>query len=327
MTFSIVIPAYNGESYIEDAILSALNQSRKADEVIVHDDNSRDSTAAICKKYQPYIKYYFNEYGPSGFVNAWNKSINLAKCDFISILHQDDLLSPSFLEVAEYALKRNPEVQHLFTLCNYIGKNSQLLADGEEALKRYYPIGSFVTFSGQTYLKAYQKTYSGLPHIHRCPGVLTHKSVFESGCYYNPDAGHIADDDFFYRIGRFTPVIGIMRSLAAFRIHLGSETGQKADIDLVERLAKDYVFQVKQWHGSDFLDHDASKYFEFWAARYIFRCYYYAVKKKDKRLFKTIKSLEKQLYASPLTVPFNIERIKIRVIKLFASFTALKDHE
>ena len=327
MTFSVVIPAYNGERYIEEAILSVLNQTRKADEIIIHDDNSTDSTAAICKKYQTQVKYYYNENGPSGFVNGWNRSINLAKCDFISILHQDDLLSPSFLEESEYALKRNPEVHHLFTLCNYIGENNQLLTDSEEALKKYYNVGSLIIFPGLAYLKAYQKTYSGLPHIHRCPGVVTHKSVFESGFYYNPEAGHIADDDFFYRVGKVTPVIGIMRSLAAFRIHSGSETGQKADVDLVERLARDYVFQVKQWQDSDFLDHDARKYFEFWAVKYIFRCYYYALKASDLRLFKTVKGLEEQLYAMPLTKPFNIERTKIKIIKLLLHFSVLRDHD
>ena len=44
-TFSIVIPTYNGADFIEQALLSALNQTRKADEIIISDDNSdRKST-------------------------------------------------------------------------------------------------------------------------------------------------------------------------------------------------------------------------------------------------------------------------------------------
>ena len=59
MTFSIVIPTYNGEKYLEEAILSALRQNRKADEIIVYDDNSTGPTKQICRKYFPEVTYYF----------------------------------------------------------------------------------------------------------------------------------------------------------------------------------------------------------------------------------------------------------------------------
>ncbi|MEI6680041.1 MAG: hypothetical protein WCL21_15610 [Mariniphaga sp.] len=100
-----------------------------------------------------------------------------------------------------------------------------------------------------------------MPHIHRCPGVITHRTIFEAGCNYNPDAGHIADDDFFYRVGQFTDVIGILKPLAAFRIHKSSETGSIGDPELALRLANDYLFQIKQWKNSSFLDSESKYYF------------------------------------------------------------------
>ena len=72
MTFSIVIPTYNGADFVEQALLSALNQSRPADEIVISDDNSSDDTLAICQKYTDRIKIYRNLQGPSGFVNGWN---------------------------------------------------------------------------------------------------------------------------------------------------------------------------------------------------------------------------------------------------------------
>lgn len=54
--FSIVIPTYNGADFVEQALLSALSQTRTADEIIVSDDNSTDETIAICQKYADKIK-------------------------------------------------------------------------------------------------------------------------------------------------------------------------------------------------------------------------------------------------------------------------------
>ena len=47
MKFTIVIPTYNGSAYVEEALRSAMNQTRKADAIIVSDDNSTDNTLEI----------------------------------------------------------------------------------------------------------------------------------------------------------------------------------------------------------------------------------------------------------------------------------------
>ena len=107
MTFSIVIPTYNGEIFLANAIESALSQTRPADEIIVADDNSSDSTIDIASRYADRVRVCRHE-GPSGFVNGWNKAIAYAKCDFIAILHQDDLLHPDFLKEAERVLTFSP---------------------------------------------------------------------------------------------------------------------------------------------------------------------------------------------------------------------------
>lgn len=279
MTISIVIPAYNGEKYIEKTILSALNQTRKAEEIIVHDDNSKDSTAVICKRFSSQIKYYLNDNGPSGFVNSWNQAIKLANSDYITILHQDDILYPTFLEEAETAFLKYPQARHLFTLSDYISASDKIIANGELAVINHYKIGETLLFSGRDYVKDYQKSFPGVAHLHRCPGVITKRSIFEAGCYYNPKAGHIADDDFFYRIGQFTPVIGVIKTLAAYRIHDESETGRIGDVILVARLSKDYIFQLFQWKNSDFITSDLYSFFLQNAYKYTNRLLGYGIRK------------------------------------------------
>ena len=233
------------------AIESVLDQTRPANEIIVSDDNSTDATLDICKQYSKILKLFTNDKGPSGFVNGWNRAIGYAKSDFISILHQDDLLAPTFLEEAEKALCQNPHVKHFFVPCNYIDAKSNIIQ------KPVFCDGHTHLYKGIDYLKAYRDL--GEPHIHRCPGVITHREIFKQ-CQYRVEAGHIADDDFFYRVGQYTDVIGILKPLASYRIHNTSETEHIGDKALVKRLIKDYDFQIRHIDDCSLFDKEHLRY-------------------------------------------------------------------
>lgn len=277
MNFTIVIPTYNGSTYIEEALLSAINQTRKANTIIVSDDNSTDNTLEICSRYKDVIRIYKNENGPSGFVEGWNNAIQLVDEGYIAILHQDDLLAPTFLEEAERALTLHPDAKHFFVPCNYV--------DGEGKVKRTpdYCDGITHRYSGIEYADAYRVI--GSPHIHRCPGVITHLSIFDV-CKYRKEAGHIADDDFFYRVGQYTDVVGVLKPLASYREHEKSETGHLENIKLVSRLANDYIFQVEQRVSNHCISKETCNYFAYWAAYYTFQEFVYAVTHDDKSLYK-----------------------------------------
>ena len=252
MKFTILIPTYNGADYVEEALQSAINQTRKADAIIVSDDNSTDNTLEMCLRYKEHIQIQQNKNGPSGFVEGWNNAIKLVNDGYIAILHQDDLLAPTFLEEAEKALSKHPEVKHFFVPCNYI--------DGDGTIKREpdYCDGNIHKYSGTEYAEAYNTI--GEPHIHRCPGVITHRSIFDV-CKYRKEAGHIADDDFFYRVGQYTDVVGVLKPLASYREHEKSETGHLENIKLVSRLANDYIFQVSESSYNTFISKKIKKYF------------------------------------------------------------------
>jgi len=276
MTVSVVIPAYNGSRFLERAILSALDQQRQPDEILVCDDNSSDSTLAICQRYKDRISIRTNPKGPSGFVPAWNRAIASAKGEWITILHQDDMLAPQFLRLGMAALERNAGVRHLFSICHYIDEKNRILSLSYHAGRSGVNFGSNeFRYTGLEYVTAYQTL--GEPHIHRCPGVITHRSIFEV-CRYEPAAGHIADDDFFYRVGMYTDVIGILIPLASFRVHNGSATGRMTDTHLARQLMYDYIYQCRQWKGDSFLDRAAYDYFVRHARKYIRRSLGYGIK-------------------------------------------------
>ena len=311
MKFSIVIPTYNGADFVEQALLSALNQTRKADEIIISDDNSSDETLKICQKYVDKVKIYRNEDGPSGFVNGWNKAITHACGEYISILHQDDLLASEFLEEAENTLTKYPEIKHLFVPCNYIDNDGRIISEPD------YCDRNIQVFSGIEYVDAYQTI--GNQHIHRSPGVITHRDIFNV-CKYREEAGHIADDDFFYRVGQYTDVIGVFKTLASYRIHEKSETGHLGNLLLTRRLANDYMFQVQYWKNRKYLNEKTFKYFVDAMLRNTFYFLHYSCKSNDTNYINEalakIKQVESLGYKYSLKRKLYIRLIScLRVIK------------
>ena len=94
---SIVIPVYNGENYMREAIDSALAQTYDNIEVIVVDDGSKDNTEEIAKSYGNKIRYFKKENG--GVSTALNYGIDKMKGEYFSWLSHDDLYKPDKVQV------------------------------------------------------------------------------------------------------------------------------------------------------------------------------------------------------------------------------------
>ena len=251
MSFSIVIPARNGEQYVRESLDSALAQVRPADEVLLVDDASTDGTAAIARSapFASRVRYVRNEKA-TGFVDAWNRAAALAAGEFVTILHQDDLLHPEYLLRIEQAMQQFRGVEHLYAACVTIDGQGRVIGLPPESYT-----ADPVLYTGREYARRYLHGVLVNRHIHRCPGVTTRRRLLLDRCAYRAEAGQIADDDFFLRVGAFTDVVGIAQPLASFREHRDSTTARLDS--LTGTLARDYIFQVR-WHnaGNTMLDPD-----------------------------------------------------------------------
>ncbi|NJN58620.1 MAG: glycosyltransferase [Leptolyngbyaceae cyanobacterium SL_5_9] len=93
---SVVIPCFNAEKWIAEAIDSCLNQTYSAIEVVVIDDGSTDSSLDMIKRYDGKIIW---ETGPNrGGNHARNRGFALSKGEYIQYLDADDYLLPEKLE-------------------------------------------------------------------------------------------------------------------------------------------------------------------------------------------------------------------------------------
>lgn len=106
---SIIIPSYNHQKFIVNAINSVINQTYQNWEVIIVDDGSTDATKNVLSVINDKrIKIHFQS--NCGAHEAINRGIKLATGDYISILNSDDEYQPSRLEECVYFLQNNPTI-------------------------------------------------------------------------------------------------------------------------------------------------------------------------------------------------------------------------
>ena len=88
---TIITVVLNGQDYLEETILSVINQTYYNVEYIVIDGGSTDCTLEIIKNYENAIDYWVSE-NDKGIYDAMNKGISLSSGSIIGILNSDDLL-------------------------------------------------------------------------------------------------------------------------------------------------------------------------------------------------------------------------------------------
>ncbi len=93
---SVVIPSYNCERYLPEAIDSVLAQTYQDFEIIVVDDGSTDRTANVLSQYGDRVRAVYQQ--NQGVANARNHGIQLARGEWIAFLDADDVLLPHKLE-------------------------------------------------------------------------------------------------------------------------------------------------------------------------------------------------------------------------------------
>ena len=106
---SIIIPAYNAERFLGDALQSVLSQTWKRTEVIVIDDGSTDRTLQVAESFKSARVNVLTGHH-CGQPSAANRGFLLSRGDLIKFFDADDVLSPNFVELQATRLQGQSDV-------------------------------------------------------------------------------------------------------------------------------------------------------------------------------------------------------------------------
>ncbi len=120
-TISVVIPTYNGEAFVAEALRSVMTQTRLPEEIMVVDDASTDGTVevvrAVAAESAVPIRLLQRSVNSGGPATPLNEGIAAAQGDYIALLDQDDLMLPEKLAEQAGALDAHADVE--LALSNY----------------------------------------------------------------------------------------------------------------------------------------------------------------------------------------------------------------
>lgn len=124
---SVVLPCYNHERFVAEAIESVINQSYKNIEFIIGDDASTDGTVEVIRKYsQFYSKEVYNTEN-TGILDE--TLCEYASGKYIALMHSDDIWDLDKLAIQVDYMENNPECGACFTWCDYVDLDLNPLLD------------------------------------------------------------------------------------------------------------------------------------------------------------------------------------------------------
>lgn len=128
--FSVIIPLFNKESYIEKAINSVLNQRFNNYEIIVVDDGSTDNSLELVKMIKNSKLKVFHQTN-QGVSQARNNGVSYSKNELVAFLDADDIWDENFLLEIDYLVKKYPSA------AIYASNNFFELRNGKKIYEKY----------------------------------------------------------------------------------------------------------------------------------------------------------------------------------------------
>ena len=214
---SIVTPSFNQAEFLEEAILSVLNQDYPNLEYLLLDGGSTDGSVDIIRKYEGRFAYWVS--GPdTGQSDAINRGWRLARGEILAYLNSDDLYFPGAVSAAARFFQAHPDVGIAYGACEFLdlmGGVASLITPPDFDLSQL-SLGNFIAQ----------------------PSVFLRKAVLDEIGPLDTNLRYCMDYDLWVRAA----VAGVQIAripgppLARFRIRRASKTSTGSEAALKERL-------------------------------------------------------------------------------------------
>lgn len=271
---SVVMPAYNAEKYIGQAIESILNQSYGDFEFIILNDCSKDTTESVILSYDDKRIVYVKNEENLGVARTLNKGLALAKGLYIARMDADDISMPQRFEKQAAFLDENPGVAVLGCNVETFDETGPLYTGWSATDPKQMHID--LLFS------------CGLAH----PSVMMRREVIAGLGGYDPEFEGMEDYELWCRVVRNHQVTTLPDTLFRYRVHGGQVTKNPSEKYLTRlRALKE---KQLQWLGLPTEGEKAECYFayccgegvDFWLLAAFFRDVMHADSAYDPVLLK-----------------------------------------
>lgn len=195
---SIVLPSYNGEQYIEQAIQSVLEQSYLNWELIIVDDCSTDGTASIINHYaqKDYRIQVIHNTENQRLPQSLNIGFRRATGDYFTWTSDDNYYDPDAIEVMVSFLEENPQYGLVYCDMNDLYEDGTLMRSNRVRSTQHFYSGS----------------YFGACFLYR-------RQAAEAAGEYDPDMFLAEDYDFFLRLEKQAKLYYLPECKYTYRIH------------------------------------------------------------------------------------------------------------
>lgn len=224
---SVIMPCFNGESFVAEAIESVLAQTYSDVELIIVDDGSTDQSVAVIRRFGDAVRLFTQaNQGPSA---ARNKGLRAATGEFIAYLDADDYWEPHFIESMISALSSSEAV---LAYCGW----QNVMPNGKSPPPFIPP-----DYENEGKRVALLSNASLWP-IHAT--LTRHDALLEIGGF-NEDLPVCEDYDMWLRLTFNKPVVRVEQVLSYYRHHkpLGASDKRGRDAEYMRQIKKIFIKQ------------------------------------------------------------------------------------
>ena len=216
---SVIVPTYNGEAYLAEALESVARENDAGIELVAVDDGSTDGTMAILERYAQRMPLRVVSRPHEGsWVANTNRGLATAQGEYACILHQDDVWLPGRAATLRRLLQENPEAVQAIHSCWYIDHSGRKLGLWRCPLPRH---GDPLTPQAVV-PRLLVQNFIAMPSP-----VFRRETALEAGGM-KPHLWYTADWDLWLTLAAAGPTVYYPRPLACFRIHGQSQTIQSS---------------------------------------------------------------------------------------------------
>ncbi|MCV3216728.1 glycosyltransferase [Plectonema radiosum NIES-515] len=208
---SVIIPSYNHEKFVAEAIQSVLNQTYQDFEIVITDDGSTDNTVNVIKQFtDPRIRLFCFTINRGAAVAA-NNCLKEARGEFIAMLSSDDVFAIEKLEKQAKFLDEHLEMGAVLSYAHIIDEDGNDFTQEKHAYKEI-----FIQYNRNRFKWLNRFFFQGNCLCH--PSALIRKKCYEDVGQYDERFAQLPDFDFWIRLCMKYEIHVMPEELIKFRI-------------------------------------------------------------------------------------------------------------